>query len=191
VLGEFGRPDLHAPLDVRWRVENCPEGAVKGMFFEMIVSQARRNGGDVGRDRYTSFRGYPLSEWLAVLPRAAELAFPHLPAREGMRRFGRTAYDTFTSSTAGRVLFSLAGRNPSMAARLAGRAFDVIGSHGRVHVIDVGDNYAILGLRDMWDYIDSWHVGIYEGALAALDLTGEVRVRTTDRTNGDLEVRWR
>jgi hypothetical protein len=43
----------------------------------------------------------------------------------------------------------------------------------------------------MWDYIDSWHVGIYEGALAALRVQGDVRVRPMDRTNADLEIRWR
>jgi uncharacterized protein (TIGR02265 family) len=157
----------------------------------MIVSQAQRGGAPIGRERYTSFRGYPLSEWLDLLPRAAEVAYPHVPPREGMRRFGHTAFSTFTSSTAGRVLFSMAGQSPAMAARLAGRAFDVIGSHGRVHVLDVGDNYAVLGLRDMWDYIDSWHVGVYEGALAALRVQGDVRVRPMDRTNADLEIRWR
>ena len=187
---EFVTPDAHAPLDVELRQKRCPsEGAVKGMFFTAIVDEIRRQGGDpVGRDRYVAFRGYPVREWLAFLPAAAEAAFPRLTPREGMRRFGQGAFDVFTRGVAGRVLFSMAGRNIELAVGLTGRAFDVIGSHGRVEVLENTGGRAVFGLRDMWDYIDAWHVGIYEGALAAFGASGEVRVRIHDHANGELEV---
>lgn len=189
----FDWPDYSAPLHVAPRAARCPvEGAVKGMFFQSIIDEvARRGGRRVGRDRYVAFRGYPLREWLELLPEAAVAAYPALGPREGMRRFGQRAFDVFTASMAGRVLFSMAGRNVRMAVSLTGRAFDVIGSHGAVSVLENDEGRAVFGLSDMWDYIDAWHVGVYEGALAAFGLTGEVRVRMHDLANGDLELIYR
>ncbi|MEM9069807.1 MAG: DUF2378 family protein [Myxococcota bacterium] len=189
----FAWPDFRAALDVEFRQQHCQQGAnVKGMFFAAIAREAReRTGTHVGRERYVKFEGYPLQEWLAFLPEAAVAAYPDQPPREGMRRFGQGAFEVFTTSLAGRVLFSLAGRNVRMAVGLTGRAFDVIGSHGRVEVLVNESGRAVLGLRDMWDYLDAWHVGIYEGALRAFGQTGEVRVLARDRSNGDLELRYR
>jgi uncharacterized protein (TIGR02265 family) len=188
----FVTPDPLAPIDLDERIARCPKNAgVKGMFFEAIVEKARARGWDGGRERYVAFRGYPLEEWLEVLPTAARFAHPHVPTREGMRRFGQAAFEVFTSSTAGRVLFSMAGRNVRLAISLAGRAFDVIGSHGSVEILSNEPGRAVLGLRDMWDYIDAWHVGIYEGALTALGAAGTVRVKNHDLSNGDLELTYR
>jgi uncharacterized protein (TIGR02265 family) len=190
---EFVEPDYRLPLDVELRARSCPSsGAVKGMFFSAIADETRkRTGASVGREKYTAFRGYPLREWLEFLPAAARAAHPHHPPRAGMRRFGQGAFDVFTSSIAGRVLFSIAGRNIMMAVPLTARAFDVIGSHGSVAVVLNEPGRAVFALRDMWDYIDAWHVGIYEGALRAFGVEGNVRVRNYDHSNADLEVRYR
>jgi uncharacterized protein (TIGR02265 family) len=187
---DFHEPDALAPLDVEARVRRCQStDAVKGMFFSAIADEARKRAGKtVGREHYVAFRGYPLREWIEFLPAAARAAHPQLPAREGMRRFGQGAFDVFTSSLAGRVLFSIAGRNIMMAVPLTARAFDVIGSHGSVHVLVNEPGRAVFALRGMWDYIDAWHVGIYEGALRAFGVRGEVRVRNYEHENGDIEV---
>lgn len=188
----FERPRFDEPLEIDRRVEGCPaDGAVKGMFFTAIAEEAeRRSGRRVGRETYVAFRGYPLAEWLELLPAAATAAYPHLPPREGMRRFGREAFAVFQSSLAGRVLMSLAGRNVSMALGLAGRAFDVIGSHGSVSVLVNEPGLGVLAIRDMWDYIVGWHVGIWEGGFAQFGQDVEVRVRQYDLANADLELRY-
>lgn len=189
--GDFREPDYTLPLEVSERQANCPaDGVVKGMFFTSIVERAAARGGTIGRPRYVAFRGYPLSEWIELLPVAAELAFPHLTPREGMRRFGQEAFDVFTASTAGRVLFSMAGRNVSMAVELTPRVFDVVSSHGSVKLLEAEPGRAVFALRDMWDYIDAWHVGIFEGGVRAFGLDGRVRVRTHDMSNADLELRY-
>ncbi|MFK7988231.1 MAG: DUF2378 family protein [Sandaracinaceae bacterium] len=188
----FVPPDYDAPLEVAERQAGCPDTSrVKGMFFSAIAQEARERSGDaVGRERYVAFHGYPLTEWLAFLPEAARAAYPELTEREGMRRFGQNAFSVFTNSLAGRVLFSMAGRNIRTAVGLTGRAFDAIGSHGGVDVLVNEPGRAVFGLREMWDYLDAWHVGIYEGALDAFGHVGEVRIRAFDIKNGDLEIRY-
>lgn len=189
LYGEFVAPDLSAPVDENALIAlGPPTGSVKGMFFALLQSEVARRGHRIGRERYVRFRGYPLEEWLRFLPEAARLAHPSVPTREGMRRLGHGAFETFTSSTAGRVLFSMAGMQPEAAASLTGRAFDVIGSHGRVEVLESERGRVVLRLTDMWDYIEGWHVGVYEGAARALGVEGEVHVRMASHCDGDVEM---
>ena len=188
----FRAPDLVSPVDVAALLAaGPPEGLVKGMFFEVVKREVRRAGAPTpGRDRYTAFRGYPLDEWLRFLPECASRAFPNLPAREGMRRFGHGAFRAFHQSTAGRVLFSFAGQDLEATARLAGRAFDAIASHGRVEVVASGPDHVALRLSGMWDYIEGWHVGVYEGATRALGAVPTVEVRMETPQDGEVRVRW-
>lgn len=187
--GDFVEPDLTAPVDEDAILAlGPPSGSVKGMFFALLQTEVARRGHRIGRDRYVRFRGYPLEEWLRFLPEAARLAHPGVPTREGMRRLGHGAFETFTASTAGKVLFSMAGMQPEAAARLTGRAFDVIGSHGRVEVLESERGRVVLRLSNMWDYIEGWHVGVYEGAAAALGVEGRVRVRMASHCDGDVEM---
>ncbi|MEM1416118.1 MAG: DUF2378 family protein [Myxococcota bacterium] len=188
----FRVPDLTSPVDVDALIAlGPPAGLVKGMFFAMIQQRVREAGaGHVGRDRYVAFRGYPLEEWLRFLPEAADRAHPRLPTREGMRRFGQAAFETFETSVPGRVLFSLAGRNPMGVTRAAGRAFTAIASHGRVEVEVADEGRAVLRYLDMWDYLESWHVGVVEGAAAAIGHVPALRVRMADHCHGEIEIRW-
>ncbi len=159
------------------------------MFFSAIADEASERAKErVGRPRYTAFRGYPIREWLEFLPAAAIAAFPRHPAREGMRRFGHGAFRVFRSSMAGRVLFSMAGHNIQMAMAISVRAFDVIGSHGSVELLVNDPGRAVFGLRNMWDFVDAWHVGVYEGAMEAFGLDGRVQVCLHDVANADLEL---
>jgi uncharacterized protein (TIGR02265 family) len=187
----FVPPTFTGALELEARVQGAPfEGAVKGMFFRSICAEAAARGARVGRERYVPFRGYPLREWLTLMPEAARAAHPGVHPKEGMRRLGLGAFKVFEHSVAGRVLFSMAGRHAPAAAELTARAFDVIGSHGTVRVLVNEPGRVVFGLRNMWDYIDAWHVGVYQGAMRAFGLQGEVRVRLFDLANGDLELRY-
>ncbi|MEM9191362.1 MAG: DUF2378 family protein [Myxococcota bacterium] len=188
----FCRPTFTGPLDLEERLGRAPsDGQVKGMFFRGIAEESSRLAGErVGRERYVLFRGYPLREWLEFMPAAARAAYPHVDPREGMRRFGHGAFGVFLKSTAGRVLFSMAGQNPGIAVGLTGRAFEMIGSHGRVEMLENEQGRAILAFEEMYDWVEAWHVGIIEGALRAFGASGEVRAKMHDIANGQLEVHY-
>lgn len=188
--GLFSPPTFVGALDVDERVAAAPHGGrVKGMFFSAIAEEASvASGTRVGRERYVSFQGYPLSEWIAFLPEAAKAAYPTVHAKEGMRRFGHGAFSVFDQSVAGRVILSMAAKNLHASMSLTSRIFQVLGSHGSLSPVINEPGRAVIAIRDSWDYIDSWYVGIFEGAIRAFGATGEVRVRLRDRSNGDLEV---
>ena len=188
--GPFVSPAFVGPLNVEERVAGAPfRGMVKGMFFSAIAEEASASAGRrVGRERYVPFHGYPLREWLAFLPQAAAAAHPNVHPKEGMRRFGQNAFGVFEESMAGRVVLSMASQHLYASVSMTSRIFQVIGSHGTLSSPVNEPGRAVLALRDMWDYIDSWYVGIFEGALRAFGAQGEVRVRLKDYSNGDIEI---
>lgn len=188
----FGRPDLLAPLELDARLSGMPRDAtVKGMFMASLMELVEtRTGSRIGRKRYVAFVNYPLAEMLELLPKAAELVFPGMPVREGMRRLGQAAYPTFADSTLGRVLMSIAGSDPRAALHLAPRAYRLVGNTGEARVIDLDESTSILELRGVWSYPDAYNVGVHEGALEAFGQDGEVRVRVHTISDVDLEIRW-
>ncbi|MFK8004012.1 MAG: DUF2378 family protein [Polyangiales bacterium] len=188
--GPFVVPTFVGDLDVEERVAGAPSGGkVKGMFFSAIADEASAAcGSRVGRARYVPFQGYPLSEWIAFLPEAARAAYPSRHPKEGMRRFGHNAFSVFNQSMAGRVILSMAAKNIHASMSLTSRVFQAIGSHGELTSPINEPGRAIVAVRDSWDYIDSWYVGIFEGAIRAFGAKGEVRVRVHDRSNADLEI---
>lgn len=193
MLEGFREPDMWAPLGLEERLQGLPSAAtVKGMFLSNIADLVeQRSGARPGRKRYIAFSNYPLREMVELLPKAAELAYPGLPAREGMRRLGRLAYPTFASSTVGRVVMSIAGEDPRSALHVAPKAYRLIGNTGTAHVVDTGDSDAMLELRGVWGWPDAYNVGVHEGALDALGVDGEVLVRVHSLCDADLLVRWR
>lgn len=178
-------------LEIERRVRSCqPNAYVKGMFFESLAQRAARSGKRIGRDRYVQFQGYPLREWIEFLPQVAQTVHPSDAARTGIQKLGAIGYRTLAESTAGRVLFSMAGQNPRVAVTLIARAYKVIGSPGRVEVVEQSGGGAVIAFRDIWAFVDSWHVGALEGALRGFGIDGRVLVRRYSIENADLEVRW-
>ncbi len=189
----FGNPDVWAPIELEAHLAALPPSAtVKGMFLSNIAELAENRAGKrPGRKRYVAFSNYPMREMVELLPAAAELAYPGLPVREGMRRLGRQAYPTFSSSTLGRVVMSVAGNDPRSALHLAPKAYRLIGNAGTAKVVDRSDREAVLQLRGVWAWPESYNVGVHEGALDALGVDGEVLVRVLSLCDADLLVRWR
>lgn len=187
----FRVPDFSAPLDAEARIAMAPsDGWVRGMFFHDPIALAReRSGRAPGLSRYTSFKSYPLRDYLRVLVSCAQLVHPDLPLREGLRRLGHLAYPAFVGSTIGRVLFSVAS-DWIAALRLASQAYRVAVSPGRVFVQDAGPGRAIAELRHMWSFAEAYQVGIFEGALRAFGKTGTVRIRIQTTSEVDLLLEW-
>ncbi len=188
---EFRVPDFSAPLDTRARIATAPEdGWVRGMFFHEIASRAAtRLGRPVARERYVGFKAYPLREYLHLLVEAAGILHPDAPIREGLRRIGHLAYPTFAASTVGGILFSVAGDFVG-ALRLASQAFRVAVHPGRVEIRRVEGKGAIAELRSMYSFAEAYQVGVFEGAMTAFGVTGDVRVRVLSVSEVDLRLTW-
>jgi uncharacterized protein (TIGR02265 family) len=189
---DFIIPDPTAPLDLAERVAALPPHAtVKGMFFQSISDQANAaTGKHPGRDRYVSYKDYPLREWMDLLLKAARLTFPRLPVREGIRRLGQGSYPAFAKSTVGRVLMAAAGTNFGAALRLAPQAFALTSNTTRCEVRSMVEGRAVLRLIRAYDWTEALHTGVFEGTMRTFQRAGIVRVRILSMNSADFEITW-
>jgi uncharacterized protein (TIGR02265 family) len=63
-------------------------------------------------------------------------------------------------------------------------------SPGVMSLVERGERRARVELRQIWPFPDAYQVGVFEGALQAIDLAGEVQVRVLSPCDVDFEVTW-
>lgn len=183
-------PEKHA-LE-QWIAETPATATVKGMYpAALLRSLDGLPVQNLGSSRYVPFKDYPLRDYMGLLMEGARLLHPDKSPREGLRHLGKDVYPTLAKSTVGRVIFSIAGKNWLPALKLAPRAYGISLSPAKVTLCDVRDNSARLELRDVWNFGDTYQVGVFEGAMQTFGVEGSVRARRLKRRcDVDLLMEW-
>lgn len=189
----FVVPDFQAPLDVAgWDNRVLPDSTVKGWVMAGMLDAVKAAGKTLpGVGPFTSFKDYPGITINHVAIRAASTLYPGMPQREALRRVGRLAYPTLTTTLAGRVLFGVLGKDIHAVLKLAAKAYDLAGKPGRCTTVELGPNHVVLRLDDVFSYTDCYQVGVLEGALEACGRTGTVQYREETPRVHLLRAQWR
>lgn len=104
---------------------------------------------------------------------------------------GRHAYPTLVSTTIGKVIFSVAGRSWERSLNLVQKAWEVSLKPGSNRLAEFRPGYARLELRQVWNFTDTYQVGIFEGALETFGLRGTVQAQSKGRIcDVDLHIEW-
>jgi len=183
-------PDWDAPIDVPAHVEAVPgDATMRGFLTTPIVSRARKRGARIGRDRYLPFRAYPLREHVEVLAEGAPILHPGVPLRRALRQVAALTLPALQDTTVGRVLVSLGtGSGGASALGLVARTYGMTRNVGSARVAYRDAEIAILELREIHDFADSLHVGIFEHLLRELGHRGRVDVREHSPFDVDLRL---
>jgi uncharacterized protein (TIGR02265 family) len=165
---------------------------VKGMFISGCLDSVERLGCVHSRgERFLPFRDYPLTKFMAFMLESVGRVWPDLSPREGLRRLGQLAYPTFASSLSGRVLMAVAGSDWQSALPLTRRAYELSLSHVSVTIRDFEEKSVVLEFRDIWNFADSYQVGVMEGALKSYNMRGSVRAERLARPcDVNLHMSW-
>jgi uncharacterized protein (TIGR02265 family) len=191
----FLPPVWTAPLDTDARIAQVPPKAiVKGMFFSSAVDLAKRLDPDgaraLGEKKYFAFKDYPLVEHVRVLAACGRLAYPGESPRQGVRLLGRVAFEVFADSMVGRAVFGIAGRSWDDAMRLVTRAYSTTGPVGTAELVESTPARAVITFRQIWNFPDSYHVGVIEAAMEHYGKRGEIWVCARSTCDVDLELRF-
>lgn len=186
-------PDMTAPFHVDAYLQACPADAtIKGMFLnDLLAHVAQAGGGALTDKRYVAFKDYPMREYVELAPRAAARAYPDAPVREGLRRIGRSAYPTLAETMIGRVIFGVLGKDLEAIMKVAARGYAVSQSPGTAEVLDVGPGRARVRLTNLYTFVDSFQLGVFEGAILACGRTGEVRAKVESIATAEILATWR
>jgi uncharacterized protein (TIGR02265 family) len=191
-MADFHEPDWEAPLELDDWLKSVPSEAVtKGMFLSSLVDTVKSTGAPTPPNlRFISFKDYPMHEWLKLAIDCAQTAFPDVQIREGLRRMGQVVYPMFSKTMVGTAIFAVASRDFPGTLRLASLAYRVSIKPGSATVVELSEGRAVVELRNVWSFCDSYQVGIFEGTMQMFDLGGVVRVRQHSICNADLEITW-
>lgn len=175
-----------------WISETPADATVKGMYVDTLLSMLKRRGAALPTDkRYFSFKDYPLRELMRLMVDAVEVLYPDNSPREGMIALGRLAFPTLTSTTIGKVIFSVAGNSWVRALNLVTKAYEVSLRPGTASVVDMTEARARVELREIWNFGNSYQVGVFEGAMKHFGVRGSVQaVRVGRRCDVDLIMHW-
>lgn len=192
--GPWSEPPWRAPLDVAAEIEAIPAHAViNGMFIQAVVDGAAARGVRVptARERYLGFRKYPMREHAQILVEAARGIWPELPAREGLRKLGRGAPGALVSSMLGRVVLGSV-EGPLEVLKAMARSYSMHAQPGSLEITELAPGRAIVHMRAVHHFLDSHHVGVFEGVLRYAKVEGgPVRIRPIARGDADLLCEWR
>ncbi len=195
----FEMPRFARPVVLDEHVRALPAGATcKGLFFHDIVERLRTsapNHAMFGRDglaskRYVHFFDYSYGDYMRVLHGTALAIFPGVPVGEGLRRLGRSSYVALLNSQLGRVVFGALGNDMRRVFEMGARAYPMVLNFGKVDVEVLGSDRLHYHFRDLPAFLETYQVGVIEGAMQVCGYEGEVRIQLKNLGNAVLDVRW-
>jgi uncharacterized protein (TIGR02265 family) len=174
-----------------WIAETPEDATVKGMYLDSLRECMKAQGATLPvRKQYFSFKDYPLREFMALKLEAVRILYPNHPPREGLRLLGQLAFPTLMTSTVGRVIFAVAGRNWQAALQLSKQAYNVSVS-GNLNLRDLSETSVVIEMREVWNFADCYQVGVFEGAMRSFHISGRVRAQKLKRRcDVDLYLSW-
>lgn len=190
--GAWLEPPWGAPLDGDAHARLVPLSAtMSGLFLDGAASVARAQGltPSTARPSYVHYRTYPLREHCELLVDVARLAFPDLPLRQGLRKLGRGAPSVLIRSPIGRVALENA-EGPLAAIRAMATSYALHMRPGRLEIEADGERAAIVRLSNVYNFVDSHNVGVFEGILKYAGVRGSIKIRSISATAADLLCSW-
>jgi uncharacterized protein (TIGR02265 family) len=188
----FLEPPWDEALDVESELAAIPEAAqVRGLLIAPMLADLKKRGWKqpLPRDRYVGFNLYPLREHARMLVDAWQMFFPDKPLREGLRKLGRAAPAAFSASTLGKVTLGAAEGVHDIVTAFA-KGYELNMQPGRATVTETHRRSMVVSLEEVHYFLDSHHVGAFEGALKRAGVKGHVLIARHGRAAAELSLQW-
>jgi uncharacterized protein (TIGR02265 family) len=141
------------------------------------------------RDKYTQFRFYPLREHVTLLIETCAIHYTRMPLRVALRKLGRAAPIALTASTIGKVMLNSAvGVEECIRALIKTYPLNV--RPAKCESVEFGPGWGIVRLEEFHYFLDSHHVGSFEGIIKFAGKQGAVRICSHSATRADLLCTW-
>jgi uncharacterized protein (TIGR02265 family) len=180
--------ELRAHFD---RIERTPSShTIKGMYVAGIQDTMRSLGMETDSLKIQQFKDYPIRDFMETLLDATVTVFPKKTVAEGLKVLGEQAIPTFAASIVGSVIMGTVGRSWSLALKCVSRGYEVSLKPGRAVVAEIGNGKALVELRDVWNFGESYQVGVISGLMQWCGLNGEIQPIAKSQCDVDLQIVW-
>jgi uncharacterized protein (TIGR02265 family) len=189
-------PRFDAAVDLEAHLALLPADATcKGMFFTELIRLGARAPAELCRAagiperRYSGFFDYPAAENLRLAVAVAKLVYGPKLVGEGLRRAGQTAFDIVLRTQVGRSLLGTLGADIEQVLLTAPKVLKHVVNFGRLSVEKVGSHAFLLRAQELPTFLETYQVGVIEGALRHCRATAKIRVALDNPATGMAEVR--
>jgi uncharacterized protein (TIGR02265 family) len=190
----WSEPPWDAPLDADAVVAAISSTAtISGLFLGAVADMAKHRGVTLpsARESYVGFRPYLLREHARLMVEAAHAVWPKSPLREGLRRMGRGSPGALVQSMIGRVVLGSA-EGPIEILRAMAKSYALHTKPAAIEVLEARPGRAILRATDVVYFLDSHHVGVFEGVLRYAEVEdARVQLHSYGVSEADLLCEWR
>lgn len=159
---------------------------MRGLFFSEIYRQVPTL--EPPQTRYLPFSKYPVRSFMLLLIEAGRLAYPARAPDDSLRLLGSSIYDAFASSLAG--LSMLSGADHDRALDMAPEAYRLSMDPAEVRVASRSPEGAVIEMRNVWVFPESFQLGTLQGALRTLGLQAAIDVIRHSHASADFHIRW-
>jgi uncharacterized protein (TIGR02265 family) len=191
-LARFRDPPWQAGLDVPRALSLiAADSSIAGMFFLGVLEGVKRRGGVLSgtRDRYLPFGFYPVSEFAPLLVAAAGLLHPKLSLRHGLRAIGAAGPAVLAKTVLGKVtLGSAIGVHAVIEAIAKTYSVNIRPCH--CAVTHKAERACVVSLDNIQYFLDSHHVGVFEGTMTHAGVKGRVRIASKSEFSAELLLEW-
>jgi uncharacterized protein (TIGR02265 family) len=186
---DFRGPKLTHDIDVDRHLRACPsESTTQGVFFRYIRDSIEADFGASPRllagletADWMAFRKYPMRDFIRLSVNAARIAHTGEALSEGLRRLGWLAFQSFSTTMAGRVvLFAFGERLENMISALP-KAYAVSVPGAVIETEELGPRRYRITMKNLYNFVDAYHLGVLEGAILAMGFQPTITVRAGDR----------
>jgi serine/threonine-protein kinase len=191
-------PRFDAPVDVEAHLALLPREAMcKGFFFTDLI----RMGGSVAPPadlaraariedrRHNAFRDYPADENLRLTLAVARVVYPRVPVGEGLRRLGQATFDNVLGTQLGRSTLGILGPDIDKILLNSPKMFKHLINFGRITCEKGGAHTYLVRAKELPVFLETFAVGVIEGALRHCRVQGKIRIALDDLAGGLAEVR--
>jgi len=191
-MARFREPPWHAAIDVPRALSLiAADSAIAGMFFLGVVDGAKRRGVTLPgmRERYLPFGFYPVAEFVPLLVAATGLLHPKLSLRQGLRATGAAGPAVLAKTVLGKVTLGSAIGVHAVIEAIA-KTYSVNIRPCRCAVTHKAERACVVSLENVQYFLDSHHVGVFEGTLTHAGVNGRVRIATKSEFNAEFLLEW-
>jgi uncharacterized protein (TIGR02265 family) len=173
-------------------IRAIPDSAqVRGLMIAPMIAEMKKRRWPVKppRERYVSFNLYPLREHARVLIDTCQNQFPDKPLRDALRRLGRAGPSAFAASTVGKVTLGAAEGIHDIVNAFA-KGYELTMLPGSATILESHPRRIVVRLEQVHHFLDSHHVGAFEGAMTRAGVRGKVSIFTRSSGCADLLLQW-
>lgn len=190
---EGGAPSRQTELDLyRAAVERTPaKNTIHGMYVVGLRALMESKGlRGHGLEDARRFRYYSLRKYMGVLLECSDALYPDGSIRDGLQALGRLVCPTFATSVGGKVMMGAVGHSWELALGILTRGYQLSLKPGIATAVNLGPRRVRVELRDIWNFGDSYQVGVIEGLMHWCRTEGRITPTVLSPCDTDLLVEW-